>query len=79
VRPESWTPPSHEIRSLRALVRRTDSLIGMLTQEKNRLGSAHESVTPLIKGHIDYLDKEIENIRDQIRVTFPAPWDVQCF
>ncbi|NQT02407.1 MAG: IS110 family transposase [Planctomycetes bacterium] len=66
MKPGSWTPPSHEIRSLRALVRRADSLIGMLTQEKNRLGTGHESVIPLIKGHIDYLDKEIEKVRGQI-------------
>lgn len=63
---ESWIPPSPEIRSLRALVRRADSLIDMRSQEKNRLGTAHESVTPLIKEHIDYLDKEIEKVRDQI-------------
>jgi transposase len=64
--PESWIPPSPEIRSLRALVRRADSLIGMRTQEKNRLGTSHESVTSLIKEHIDYLDKEIKKIRNQI-------------
>ena len=66
MKPESWIPPTPEVRSLRALVRRVDSLIGMLTQEKNRLGTAYESVTPLIKEHIDYLDKEIEKVRDQI-------------
>ena len=66
MKPESWIPPSPEIRSLRALVRRADSLIDMRSQEKNRLDTAHESVTPLIKEHIDYLDKEIEKVRDQI-------------
>ena len=66
MKPEPWVPPSPEIRSLRALVRRADSLIDMLTQEKNRLGTAHESVLPLIQEHIDYLDKEIEKVRDQI-------------
>jgi transposase len=66
MKPESWIPPSPEIRSLRALVRRVDSLIGMITQEKNRLGTAHESVISLIKGHLDYLDKEIEKVRHQI-------------
>ena len=66
MKPESWIPPSPEIRSLRALVRRADSLIDMRSQEKNRLGTAHESVTPLIKEHIDYLDKEIGKVRDQI-------------
>jgi len=61
-----WSPPSPEIRSLRAQVRRVDSLIDMRSQEKNRIGTEHESVSPLIKGHIDYLDKEIEKVREQI-------------
>lgn len=64
--PESWVPPSPGIRSLRALVRRAGSLIEMRSQEKNRLSTAHESVTLLIKEHIDYLDKEIKKVRDQI-------------
>jgi transposase len=38
----------------------------MLTQEKNRLGTAHESVIPLIKEHMDYLTKEIKKVRNQI-------------
>lgn len=66
MKPEAWIPPSPEIRSLRALVRRADSLIDMRTQEKNRLGTAHESVVSLIKEHINYLGKEIEKVRDQI-------------
>jgi transposase len=66
MKPEPWVPPSPEIRSLRALVRRADGLNDMLTQEKNRLDTAHESVIPLIQEHIDYLDKENDKIRDQI-------------
>jgi transposase len=66
MKPDPWIPPSPEIRTLRALVRRVNSLIDMLTQEKNRLGTAHESVIPLIKEHMEYLDKEIEEVRDQI-------------
>lgn len=38
----------------------------MLTHEKNRLGTANESVIPLIKEHIGYLEKEIEEVRRQI-------------
>lgn len=64
--PEIWIPPSAEMRSLRALVRRAESLIDMLTQEKNRLGTAHESVTSLIRDHIDYLNHEIEEVRQRI-------------
>jgi transposase len=66
MKPEPWVPPSPGIRALRALVRRADSLIEMMTQEKNRLGTAHESVIPLIKEHIDYLEKENEKVKDQI-------------
>ena len=66
MKPGPWNPPSPEIRSLRALVRRVDSLIDMRSQEKNRISTAHESVIPLIKEHIGYLDKEIEKIRNQI-------------
>lgn len=66
MKPETWVPPSPEIRVLRALVRRADSLIDMLTQEKNRLATAHESVIPLIKKHLDYLNQEIKAVRDQI-------------
>jgi transposase len=66
MKPDPWVPPSPEIRSLRALVRRADSLIDMLTQEKNRLGTAHESVDPLVKEHIAYLNQEIEKVRAQI-------------
>jgi transposase len=66
MKPETWVPPSPEVRVLRALVRRADSLIDMLTQEKNRLGTAHESVIPLIKDHMGYLNKEIKKVRNQI-------------
>ena len=66
IKPDPWTPPSPEIKFLRALVRRVDSLIDMRSQEKNRISTAHESVIVLIKEHIAYLDQEIEKIRRQI-------------
>jgi transposase len=66
MKPGAWIPPSPEIRSLRALVRRVDNLIDMRSQEKNRVSTAHESVLFLIKEHIAYLDQEIERIRQQI-------------
>jgi transposase len=65
-KPDVWIPPSPEIRSLRALVRRVDSLIDMRRQEKNRISTAHGHVVVLIKEHIAYLDQEIEKIRKQI-------------
>jgi N-glycosylase/DNA lyase len=38
----------------------------MRSQEKNRISTAHESVSLLIKEHIAYLNQEIEKIRKQI-------------
>jgi transposase len=64
--PGPWSPPSPEIRALRALVRRVDSLVDMRSQEKNRISTAHESVSLLIREHIAYLDQEIKKIRQQI-------------
>ena len=66
MKPGFWTPPSPDIRYLKALVRRVDSLIDMRSQEKNRISTAHGHVVVLIKEHIDYLDQEIEKIRKQI-------------
>ena len=66
MRPETWIPPSPEVRLLRALVRRADSLTDMLTQEKNRLGTAHESVIPLIKDHMGYLNRKEHCISDPL-------------
>jgi len=66
MKPGPWSPPSPETRSLRALVRRVDSLINMRSQEKNRIDTAYETVSLLIKEHIAYLDQEIEKIRLQI-------------
>jgi len=63
MKPGAWIPPSPEIRSLRALVKRVDSLIDMRSQEKNRISTAHESVILMIKEHIAYLDQEIEKIK----------------
>ncbi|WP_237671314.1 IS110 family transposase [Syntrophus aciditrophicus] len=66
MKPKEWIPPLPEIRTLKALVRRVDSLVDMRSQEKNRLSTSHESVSSLIKDHIAYLDQEIEKTRKQI-------------
>lgn len=66
MKPDPWEPPSPEIRRLRALVRRTDSLTNMIIQEKNRLGTAHKTVIPYISDHIHYLYNEIEKLRSII-------------
>jgi transposase len=66
MKPGPWSPPSPEIRALRALVKRFDSLVDMQSQEKSRISTAHESVSLLIKEHIVYLDQAIIKIKQQI-------------
>lgn len=67
MRPAAWTPPSPEILNLQALVRRVDALIGIRTQEINRLDVSAIAVKQSIKEHISYLDQEIEKLKGQIR------------
>lgn len=64
--PAVWTPPPLEVRRLQSLVKRADALIVMRTQEQNRLGTAHETIESSIKGHMGYLDQEIEKLKRQI-------------
>ncbi len=68
-RPEAWTPPTPEIRELRALVRRLDDLNQMLTQEENRLaaGVASDSVRDSIETLIATLQAQIKAVKQQIR------------
>ena len=65
--PEPWVAPSPTIRELRALVARREALIGMRTQEHNRLLVARESVRRDIKAHLAHLDRAIVEIEAEIR------------
>jgi len=40
----------------------------MLTQEKNRFGTAHESVIPLIKEHMSYRNEEIKKSEVRLQI-----------
>jgi len=44
--PDAWSPPRAEIRALQALVRRREALIGMRTQESNRLSGPEADRVP---------------------------------
>lgn len=68
-RPTPWTPPSPEMRELRALVRRYDALQEMRVQESNRLeapgtlGSVRQSVIAVL----DHLHLQMNEIQAQIK------------
>jgi len=67
MKPEPWQPPTPEVKELKALVRRLDELKGMLTQEKNRLGSADAVVKPSIQDMIELIESRILQVTQQIR------------
>jgi transposase len=66
-RPELWQAPPVEVRVLRALVARRQSLVDLRTEEANRLQVAHESVQASIEAVLRTLDEEIRSIEAQIR------------
>jgi transposase len=65
--PSLWVPEPKNVRELKALVRRVDSLIEMKQQEVNRLDVADDVVLEDIKGHIALLSSRIDQLRDAIR------------
>jgi transposase len=68
MQPPLWQPLPLEQRQLKALVRRLDAVLGMRTQELNRL---EEATDPLVqqdlKAHIQYLDNTIAELRQRIQ------------
>jgi transposase len=64
-----WAPTAREIRELQGLVRRLDALVGMQTQEQNRLhaGELTAAVTTSIETILATLEAEITAVRAQIR------------
>lgn len=67
--PPAWTPLAPEISELQALVRRLETLLEMLQQERNRLsgGINSPSVKANIQEHIDYLKEQIEQTQKHIQ------------
>lgn len=59
--------PSEAELTLRALVLRLESLQTMRTQESNRLGVAREAMRGNIQAHLDWLDKQIDDLTQAIK------------
>jgi transposase len=78
-------PPLRPIKSkeeleLDSLTRRRGQLIEMLTDEKNRRGSAaSDSVRDKIKEHIDWLEEGIAELDEQLKALLQrsAPWQAK--
>ena len=65
--PDLWTPPDPSWIELRALVRLLDDLIGMQVQERQRLETEKsDTVRRHLTDHIHYLQKQIDDVMQQI-------------
>ena len=61
-RPAMWQAQSDEEVTLRALVLRLEALQTLRIQESNRLAVARDAVYDNIQSHLDWLDKDIEQM-----------------
>lgn len=62
VRPQVRPLPDEEARALDAIIGRRRQIIGMLVQEKNRLGFALPAVQKGIKKHIRWLERQLDEV-----------------
>lgn len=67
VQPEARVLPGEEIQKLGAIMMRRRQIIAMRTSEKNRLYSADSTVKKRIQVHIEWLNKELEDIDKELR------------
>jgi len=64
--PAAWTPPPAEERLLLVLLRDLQDLQAMQQAEANRLENAHPGVRERIERHLEFLAREIEQLRKKI-------------
>jgi len=57
-------PDSQEIKEI---VARRTQIVQMITAEKNRLRSARKSIRTRIQSHIDWLEKELDDVDSQLK------------
>lgn len=69
VRPTPRPLPDAQSRKLNALVARRRQVVEMLTAEKNRLGTALPQVRPGLMAHIAWLERELEELDEELRRT----------
>lgn len=65
-RPEARKLPTEEEEKLTALMTRRRQIIEMLTAERNRLHSARFAMQERIEMHITWLEKELQDLDDEI-------------
>lgn len=66
MKPKTWTLKSEVEEQLSQWITRRRQLVGMLTAEKNRLGSAREHNRASIQRHIEWLKADLADLEEQI-------------
>jgi transposase len=67
LKPEPRPLSDEQAQELEAIIGRRNQVRDMLTAEKNRLHTARKSVIQAIKAHIEYLEKELEQIDSNLK------------
>lgn len=76
-RPSQWTPLPPIERELLALLRDLRDLMDMERAEANRLGTAHASVRERIERHLEFLAKQVADVRKKIEQLIDANKDLR--
>jgi transposase len=66
IQPEPREPKTEAEIEIRALISRRGQLLEIQTAEKNRLGTADDSIKPRIRSHLEWLAVEIEEVLAEI-------------
>jgi transposase len=77
--PAAWTPPDPATRTLRALVRRRESLLAVRQQEANRLSSGEDEpwVVASLQTVLDCLDEQLVQVEQAITDQVASDADLQ--
>jgi len=67
IKPEPRSLSDEQTQELEAIITRRRQVIEMLTAEKNRLHLSRKPVREAIGAHIDYLEKELEQIDSELK------------
>jgi len=66
MKPDLWSPQAKEVRELRDLVRRLETLNQMRQQERNRLEAATDIILDALNQHIEFITEQINSTKDKI-------------
>lgn len=66
IRPEPRPLVDEQTLALEALVTRRRQVVEMITAEKNRLTQSHKSLRSTIKAHINFLQRELQDIHREL-------------